>query len=46
MLKNVRSHETYLFFVVEQLDELCKDKTFLKPFTLNQLFGVLWLTPN
>lgn len=32
MLKNVRSHESYLFFVVEQLDELYKDKTFLKAF--------------
>uniref|UniRef100_A0A1S2MGJ7 Transposase InsH N-terminal domain-containing protein n=1 Tax=Anaerobacillus isosaccharinicus TaxID=1532552 RepID=A0A1S2MGJ7_9BACI len=32
MLKNVRSHESYLSFVVEQLDELYKDKTFLKTF--------------
>ncbi|WP_408010524.1 DDE transposase [Pseudalkalibacillus sp. A8] len=32
MLQNVRSHESYLHFVVEQLDIHYKNKTFLKDF--------------
>ena len=37
MLKNVRSHESYLSFIVEELDSIYKDKTFLKTFYLEPI---------